>query len=144
MYNSAVAVNKTAAGESVLVGYVSLEDPEEGFDHCAAKERLAETMPAALVPRICVMDELPIRTSGKVDKKALPWPLPGVGIEAIGLSETEEWLAQLFVDVLGVSVEDEDADFFTLGGTSLAAATLVGRIRDYPTVAVRDLYDHHV
>ncbi|MDN5798888.1 MAG: amino acid adenylation domain-containing protein [Corynebacterium casei] len=143
VYNSAVAVNKTAAGESVLVGYVSLEDPEVGFDHRAAKERLAETMPAALVPRICVMDELPIRTSGKVDKKALPWPLPGVGIEAVGLSETEEWLAQLFVDVLGVSVEDEDADFFTLGGTSLAAATLVGRIRErFPTVAVRDLYDH--
>ena len=143
VYNSAVAVNKTAAGESVLVGYVSLEDPEAGFDHRAAKERLAETMPAALVPRICVMDELPIRTSGKVDKKALPWPLPGVGIEAVGLSETEEWLAQLFVDVLGVSVEDEDADFFTLGGTSLAAATLVGRIRErFPTVAVRDLYDH--
>src|SRR5699024_10424139 len=40
-------------------------------------------------------------------------------------------------------VEDEDADFFTLGGTSLAAATLVGRIRErFPTVAVRDLYDH--
>ena len=62
VYNSAVAVNKTAAGESVLVGYVSLEEPKAGFDHRAAKERLTETMPAALVPRICVMDELPIRT----------------------------------------------------------------------------------
>src|SRR5699024_9635595 len=40
VYISAVAVNKTAAGESVLVGYVSLEDPEAGFDHRAAKERL--------------------------------------------------------------------------------------------------------
>src|SRR5699024_11663352 len=68
VYNSAVAVNKTAAGESVLVGYVSLEAQDLGFDHRAAKERLAETMPAALVPRICVMDELPIRTSG--DRKS--------------------------------------------------------------------------
>ncbi len=143
VYNSAVAVQKTPGGESVLVGYVSLTDPTAEFDHEDAHARLAETMPAALVPRICVMDELPIRTSGKVDKKALPWPLPGVGVDATGLSPTEAWLAGLWVDVLGVSVSDEHADFFSLGGTSLAAATLVGRIRErYPTVAVRDLYDH--
>lgn len=143
VYNSAVAVQKTPGGESVLVGYVSLDDPDAGFDHAGAHERLAEFMPAALVPRICVLDELPIRTSGKVDKKALPWPLPGVGVEAAGLTDTEAWLAQLWVDVLGVSVTDDNADFFSLGGTSLAAATLVGRIRErYPTVAVRDLYDH--
>ncbi|MDO5512038.1 Pls/PosA family non-ribosomal peptide synthetase [Corynebacterium sp.] len=143
VYNSAVAVQKTGANQSVLVGYVSLDDPEAGFDHDAAHERLAETMPAALVPRICVMEELPVRTSGKVDKAALPWPLPGVGVEATDLSPTEAWLAELWVDVLGTSVPDADADFFTLGGTSLAAATLVGRIREQvPTVAVRDLYDH--
>ncbi|AGF73467.1 Pls/PosA family non-ribosomal peptide synthetase [Corynebacterium halotolerans] len=143
VYNSAVAVQKTGADQSVLVGYVSLEDPATGFDHGAAHERLAETMPAALVPRICVMEELPIRTSGKVDKKALPWPLPGVGVEATGLTPTEAWLAEAWVDVLGTSVQDADADFFSLGGTSLAAATLVGRIREkVPTVAVRDLYDH--
>ncbi|MDO5032277.1 Pls/PosA family non-ribosomal peptide synthetase [Corynebacterium sp.] len=143
VYNSAVAVQKTPGGESVLVGYVSLDDPEAGFDHEAAHARLADTMPAALVPRICVMEELPVRTSGKVDKKALPWPLPGVGVDAAGLSPTEQWLAELWVETLGVSVSDENADFFSLGGTSLAAATLVGRIRErYPTVAVRDLYDH--
>ena len=143
VYNSAVAVQKTGANQSVLVGYVSLDDPEAGFDHQAAHDRLSETMPGALVPRICVMEELPIRTSGKVDKKALPWPLPGVGVEATDLNPTETWLAELWVDVLGTSVADADADFFTLGGTSLAAATLVGRIRQQvPTVAVRDLYDH--
>lgn len=143
VYNSAVAVQKTGANQSVLVGYVSLDDPAQGFDHDAAHERLAETMPAALVPRICVMEELPVRTSGKVDKAALPWPLPGVGVEATDLNATETWLAELWVDVLGTSVQDADADFFSLGGTSLAAATLVGRIREQvPTVAVRDLYDH--
>ena len=34
-----------------------------------------ETLPAALVPLLAVVDELPVRTSGKVDKAALPWPL---------------------------------------------------------------------
>lgn len=143
VYNSAVAVQKTGAGDSVLVGYVSLDDPGLGFDHQQAHDQLAETMPAALVPRICVMDELPVTTSGKVDKKSLPWPLPGVGVEAAGLTPTESWLAEIWVDVLGVSVDDKNADFFELGGSSLAAATLVGRVREkVPTVAVRDLYDH--
>ncbi|MGD7001482.1 Pls/PosA family non-ribosomal peptide synthetase [Corynebacterium halotolerans] len=141
--SSAVIVQTTGADQKVLVAYVSLEDEAADFDHDGAAERLAETMPAALVPRVCVLDDLPVTTSGKVDKKALPWPLPGVTVEAEGLTETESWLANIWVDVLGVSVPDADADFFSLGGSSLAAATLVGRVREkVATVAVRDLYDH--
>ncbi|MEJ6013105.1 Pls/PosA family non-ribosomal peptide synthetase [Corynebacterium sp. H127] len=140
---SAVAVHTTGAGDKVLVGYVSLEEPNLVFDQSLAHRALAEIMPAALVPRIHVMDDLPVRTSGKVDKKALPWPLPGTAVEVTGLTATESWLAQLWVDTLGVTVTSKDQDFFELGGTSLAAATLVGAIRDrVPTVSVRDLYDH--
>lgn len=144
VYNSAVAVQTTGGNQKVLVGYVSLDDENIEFDHQQAHELLAESMPAALVPRICVMDELPIRTSGKVDKKALPWPLPDVGIaDTSQMTETEAWLAGLWVDNLGVSVEGPDEDFFSLGGSSLAAAALVTNIRTrMPTLAVRDLYDH--
>ncbi|WP_080796741.1 Pls/PosA family non-ribosomal peptide synthetase [Corynebacterium pacaense] len=141
--SSAVVVQTTGADQKVLVAYVSLEDPEQGFDHDQAAARLSDSMPAALVPRIHVMDDLPVTTSGKVDKKSLPWPLPGTTVEAEGLSDTEAWIASMWVDVLGTSVTSRDSDFFSLGGTSLAAATLVGRIREkVPSVAVRDLYDH--
>ncbi|MGZ7497441.1 Pls/PosA family non-ribosomal peptide synthetase [Corynebacterium sp. ZY180755] len=140
---STVVVQTTGADQKVLVGYVSVDDPAQGFDHDAAHARLAESMPAALVPRIHVMDDLPVTTSGKVDKKVLPWPLPGVEVDTEGLTPTQSWLAGLWVDALGVAVSGEDADFFSLGGTSLAAATLVGKIREKaPTIAVRDLYDH--
>ncbi|GAA0208137.1 Pls/PosA family non-ribosomal peptide synthetase [Corynebacterium riegelii] len=141
VYNSAVAVQTLGSGDKVLVGYVS---PEDGvsLDVAAMRATLAEVMPAALVPRMHVMDELPIRTSGKVDKNALPWPLPAT-ISAEGLTPTEQWIAGLWVEVLGVDVPGADADFFALGGTSLAAAALVTRLRErVPTFAVRDLYDH--
>ncbi|WP_288832561.1 Pls/PosA family non-ribosomal peptide synthetase [uncultured Corynebacterium sp.] len=142
VYNSAVAVQTTGAGDKALVGYVSLDHPDEPWDVAAARERLTEFMPAALVPRIHVMEELPVRTSGKVDKKALPWPLPA-SAEVEGMTETESWLAQVWLEVLGAPVESRDADFFALGGSSLAAATLVARLRErVPTIAVRDLYDH--
>lgn len=141
VYNSAVAVQALPSGDKVLVGYVS---PNEGtdLDVQQMRERLAEVMPAALVPRLHVMEELPVRTSGKVDKKALPWPLPA-SVDAVGLTETEAWVAQQWVEVLGLDVPGRNADFFELGGSSLAAAALVTRLRDrVPTFAVRDLYDH--
>ena len=41
----------------------------------AAVEHLREVMPAALVPRLAEVPSLPTRTSGKIDRDALPWPL---------------------------------------------------------------------
>ena len=141
VYNSAVAVQTLPSTDKVLVGYVS---PDDGvtLNVQEMRERLAEVMPSALVPRIHVMDELPIRTSGKVDKKALPWPLPA-SVDAVGMTETEQWVAEAWVEVLGLDVPGKDADFFELGGSSLAAASLIARLRErVPTIAVRDLYDH--
>ena len=139
----AAAVRRTAAGTPVLVGYVASADPE--FDIAAARAQLAAQLPAALVPRLVRVDELPTRTSGKVDRDALPWPPPG-GADPEGtleLSGTARWLAGLWQDLLGATVTGPEADFFALGGGSLAAAQLVAALRDrYPQVTVADLYDH--
>ena len=70
---AAAAVRRSEAGNSLLVGYVTTEP---GFDAKAAVERLRSSMPAALVPRLAVVDTLPTRTSGKIDRDALPWPPP--------------------------------------------------------------------
>jgi non-ribosomal peptide synthetase-like protein len=139
----AAAVRRTAAGTPMLVGYVASADPE--FDIAAARAQLAAQLPAALVPRLVRVDELPTRTSGKVDRDALPWPPPG-GADteaALELSGTAGWLAGLWQDLLGATVTGPEADFFALGGGSLAAAQLVAALRDrYPQVTVADLYDH--
>ena len=95
----AVAVRKSAAGNSLLVGYLVSTDPD--FDVAQAHRLLTERLPAAMVPRLALVDELPTRTSGKVDRAALPWPLPGVAADTTGLSETEQWLAGLWTDVPG-------------------------------------------
>ena len=139
----AAAVRRTAAGTPVLVGYVASADPE--FDIAAARAQLAARLPAALVPRLVRLDELPTRTSGKVDRDALPWPPPGGGDaeRTPELGGTAQWLAGLWRDLLGATVMGPEADFFALGGGSLAAAQLVSALRDrYPQVTVADLYDH--
>ena len=139
----AAAVRRTASGTPLLVGYIASADPS--FDLAAAHTRLAETLPAALVPRLVLVDELPTRTSGKVDRDALPWPPPGeeVGDQAPDLGGTMGWLAGLWRDVLGAVVDGPEADFFALGGGSLSAAQLVAALRQrYPQVTVAELYDH--
>ena len=139
----AAAVRHTATGTPLLVGYVASADPS--FDLNAARQWLAEQLPTSLVPRLVRVDELPTRTSGKVDRDALPWPPPGGtdADEAANLGGTAGWLAGLWRDLLGTAVDDPKADFFALGGGSLAAAQLVATLRQqYSQVTVADLYDH--
>jgi len=141
---AAAAVRRTSAGNQLLVGYVATD---ERFDQAQALELLRHALPAALVPRLAVVDTLPTRTSGKVDRDALPWPVPGTssgGSAGSGeLSGTMAWLAELWLDVLGAEVTGPEADFFDLGGGSLTAAQLVSRLRTrFPDVVVGDLYEH--
>lgn len=139
----AAAVRRTATGTPVLFGYAVSADP--AFDIAAARRQLAEHLPAALVPRLVQIDELPTRTSGKVDRDALPWPPPGSSDteETPDLAGTTGWLAGMWRDLLGAAISGPEADFFALGGGSLAAAQLVAMLRhQYPQVTVADLYDH--
>jgi amino acid adenylation domain-containing protein len=120
---AAAAVRVSGAGNQLLVGYVVPDSPE-AFDSKAATERLREALPAALVPLLAVTDTLPTRTSGKVDRNALPWPLPGMDTDGppAELDGTAGWLAERWTQVLGATVTDADNDFFLHGGGSLAAA----------------------
>ncbi|HEX2284294.1 MAG TPA: Pls/PosA family non-ribosomal peptide synthetase [Mycobacterium sp.] len=137
----AAAVRQTASGTPLLVGYVASADPS--FDLAKARATLAETLPAALVPRLVLVDELPTRTSGKVDRDALPWPVGDAEDQASDLAGTTGWVAGLWRDVLAAPIDGPEADFFALGGGSLAAAQLVAALRQrYPQVTVADLYDH--
>lgn len=137
-----VAVRTTEAGVPVLVGYLVMEEGAE-LDRSAARAALAERLPAATIPLLGVVDALPVRTSGKVDRAALPWPLPGVDAPAAtDFSADEAWLAEQWQAVLGLAVTDRKSDFFDLGGGSLAAAQLVSRIRvRVPEFSVADIYD---
>ena len=140
---AAAAVRRSEAGNSLLVGYVTTEP---GFDARHAVERLRASMPAALVPRLAPVDTLPTRTSGKIDRDALPWPPPTrpsdtASVDA-GLSGTAAWVAEHWTAILGGAPSGPEDDFFDLGGGSLTAAQLVSRLRArFPEVTVADVYD---
>jgi hypothetical protein len=131
---AACAVQRSEAGNPVLIGYVVLE----GGVHEVDRALLAQRLPAAMVPRIVVLDDLPTRTSGKIDRNALPWPvdLP----EQAPLDGTAGWVAEQWRAVLGLPVGEDD-DFFAAGGASLAATKLVSLLRKRcPALSVNDVY----
>ncbi|MEU2776993.1 Pls/PosA family non-ribosomal peptide synthetase [Streptomyces sp. NPDC007162] len=141
---AAAAVRTARGGNQLLVGYVVTQD---GWDQAAAVEKLRAELPAALVPLLAPVAELPTRTSGKVDRNALPWPLEGLatGGPAEQLYGTEAWLAEQWTEVLGAPVSSASDDFFAIGGGSLSAAQLTTRLRTrYPSAAVLDIYQQPV
>jgi non-ribosomal peptide synthetase-like protein len=136
---AAAAVRRSGSGNSLIVGYVTVDD---GFDRSAAAARLRRSMPAALVPRLAVVEALPTRTSGKIDRDALPWPVlePAAVPDLPG---TAGELASMWVSLLGSAPSGPGDDFFDLGGGSLTAAQLVSRLRvSHPSVTVAAIYDH--
>ncbi|MEV7067831.1 Pls/PosA family non-ribosomal peptide synthetase [Streptomyces collinus] len=141
---AAAAVRTARSGNQLLVGYVVTQD---GWDHATAVEKLRAELPAALVPLLAPVEELPTRTSGKVDRNALPWPLRDLETDgpAEQLYGTEAWLAEQWTAVLGIPVTGALDDFFAIGGGSLAAAQLTTRLRTrYPGAAVLDVYQQPV
>lgn len=140
---AAAAVRRTPTGNSLLVGYVTTD---AGFDQRAASEALRSSMPAALVPRLAVVDTLPTRTSGKIDRDALPWPVESAATgsrSVVDLQGTAGWLQALWLEILGAEVTGRNDNFFDLGGGSLTAAQLVSRLRArFPETTMTDVYDH--
>jgi len=144
IHGAAAAVQTTAAGNQILVGYLA-PAPDTDPDLSAARELLAHRLPAALIPLLTIIDSMPVKTSGKVDRNALPWPLrnppEGDTVPVADLDERTAWIAGQWVAVLGSAPEGLDADFFAHGGGSLAAAQLVSALRvRYPTITVADIY----
>ena len=143
---AAAAVRETAGGNRVLVGYIVGDLAPE-----SVRAELGERLADGVVPVIVVVDAIPTRGSGKVDRDALPWPPPAraghaggtVGDGDAPLGVTAAWLAEQWADQLGPLPIGAESDFFELGGSSLAVAKLVSSLRSrFPTVAVSDVYAH--
>ncbi|MCP5048398.1 MAG: AMP-binding protein, partial [bacterium] len=94
---------------------------------------LAGDLPAYMVPDYFIqLPEIPLNSSGKVDRRALPEPEPAAGGDryiAPG-NDMERRLVQIWSAVLTVPGEriGTASDFFQLGGDSLKAISLISNI----------------
>ncbi|NOZ55917.1 MAG: hypothetical protein GXO73_03885, partial [Calditrichaeota bacterium] len=87
----------------------------------------------ALVPAAFVtLEAFPLTPNGKIDRRALPSPkveVSRVTEDTTPRSPTEELLAEIFAEVLGLERVSPTDDFFELGGHSLLATQLASRVK---------------
>jgi amino acid adenylation domain-containing protein len=99
------------------------------------RRHASERLPEYMVPSsIVVLNELPVTSSGKLDRQELPAP-EGLRRELASAylaprDELEAELAGLWTKVLGVERVGVQDNFFELGGHSLLATQLVSRLRE--------------
>ncbi|MZE56819.1 amino acid adenylation domain-containing protein, partial [Streptomyces sp. SID5770] len=133
---AAVLVRDDHRGVKRLVGYlVAGTGPDaEAADAAvaAARARIAETLPAPMVPSALVRLDgpLPLTPNGKLDRRALPEPRwTAMAGDDAPTTPAETALAALFAEVLGLPSAGIHDSFFELGGDSIVAIQLVNRAR---------------
>jgi glycopeptidolipid biosynthesis protein len=123
---AAVIAREDRPGEKRLVGYVvGTADP------AAARAALAERLPGYMVPAaLVVVDAMPLTVNGKLDRRALPAPdyQAAERYRAPG-NRTEEILAGIYAQVLGLERVGIDESFFDLGGDSILSMQVVSLAR---------------
>ena len=120
-------------GDQRLVAYIVPQNasvPRSSDMQSFLRGKLPEHMvPSSYV----VLNELPLSPSGKVDRHALPGPLgepPDPGrVFVPPRTPTEQMLAELWSELLGVERVGVHDHFFQLGGHSLLATRAAVRIR---------------
>ncbi|MFQ6324698.1 amino acid adenylation domain-containing protein [Nocardia sp. CWNU-33] len=126
-----------------LVGYV-VPRPGQQIEQQQLLAAISEVLPAYMVPAALVaLDAFPLNTSGKLDRKALPAPTFTAREFRAPVTQSEEIVAAVFAEVLGVERVGADDDYFAMGGNSLLATRAVARINDAleTNVTVRDLFE---
>ncbi|QEU96536.1 non-ribosomal peptide synthetase [Streptomyces kanamyceticus] len=127
---AAATVIEDATGDRRLIGY-AVPEPGRRLDPAAVRSEVGDRLPGYLTPsQLVCLDELPLTASGKLDRNALPEPTAAAADRnQVPRTAVEEILAGLFARILKVPQVNIDDNFFDLGGHSLSATRLLGRIR---------------
>jgi amino acid adenylation domain-containing protein len=127
--HAAVVVREGRDGRGQVVAYVVPRAVGE-LDLHFLRSALSVRLPSVMLPIALVeLESLPLGLNGKVDRRALPDP-PETRSEIPPVGETEQWLADIWSDVLALDRVGADDDFFALGGDSLAAAEIVAQVEE--------------
>ncbi len=127
-----VAVRDDRLRDKRLVGYVTFRDGET-VTQSELRRHLRQSLPEYMVPSLIQeLDALPLTRNGKVDRNSLPDPFAqsdATDEEFSGPStEMQQFIADVWRDVLGVARVGTRDNFFELGGHSLLSMRVMARI----------------
>jgi len=132
-----VIVREDVPGDQRLVAYIIYENQQIAEALPTTSELrgyLRERLPDYMIPSNFVsLEHYPQTPNGKIDRRALPVPdQTRPELESVFVAprtDTEELLADIWCELLGLDQVGIHDDFFELGGHSLMAVQLISRIR---------------
>ena len=143
---SAVITRADNGAEKRLIAYIVSSGMQLTRD--ALQEHLQTYLPDYMVPAVFVeIDSLPLNSSGKLDRTALPAPTSanslGDHIYVAPRTEVEKRVVAILAELLGLEKVGIDDNFFFLGGHSLLGTQLIARIRNVFDVelSLRTVFD---
>ncbi|MFS0838676.1 amino acid adenylation domain-containing protein [Paenibacillus sp. 1P03SA] len=137
--DAVVVVREQPSGDKELCAYVVASDKLPSREW---RRKLKDKLPEAMIPAyIAAIDAIPLTPNGKVDRRSLPEPELGLREREkpeLPRDGMEERIAAIWEEVLGdtagpFGIHD---DFFEIGGHSLKAAVLAGKLQQETGVLV--------
>jgi len=123
-------------GRRQLVAYV-LPEPAAGagntLEASVLRQGLDALLPDYMIPHhYLVLDKLPLTANGKVDVPALPtpWSQTDQAHQQVPADDLEQKLLSIWQQVLGRDDFGVEGNVFELGGDSLHAVQILGRLRE--------------
>ncbi|MDF0752669.1 amino acid adenylation domain-containing protein, partial [Marinobacter sp. 71-i] len=122
----AVVIARRLGGSEQLIGYLQ----GRGLDIEDVRTELKKQLPDYMVPaHLVALEAFPLSANGKLDRKALPDPEPDIAEYEEPRGDTEQTLAALWQDVLGVAQVGRHDNFFALGGDSILSLRIIAKAR---------------
>ncbi len=126
-----VSAREDVSGGQRLVAYIVVNNQD--FNSGELRNFLASKLPDYMIPHtLMVMEKLPVLPNGKLDRKSLPEPdLSAIQSEFIPpQTPTQEIIAKIWAEVLGIERIGIHDNFLELGGHSLLASLVISRLRE--------------
>jgi amino acid adenylation domain-containing protein len=131
--NCVAVARKDQTGEVRLLAYVVSNGVPRGPVE-DLRTHLRTVLPEYMIPSaFAFLEAIPLTPNGKVDRNALPILGDDLSDRVIGYvaprNQVEQVLAEIWAEVLGVKKVGVFDHFFEIGGHSLSAARLIGRLK---------------
>ncbi len=145
--NEAVVIaREDRPGNKQLVAYVIPNDAGQRPEEASVRAFLRTILPDYMMPAFIVfMDELPLTSNGKIDRKALPAPaLSAVEKEYTApRTQTEKILVQIWAETLGLPRVGINDNFFSIGGDSIISIRIISKAAEKGLfLAVKQMFEH--
>ena len=129
-----VTVREDNADDKRLVVYFVPSDTKASPGTQELREFLKHTLPDHMIPaEFVVLEKFPLDPNGKIDRKSLPPPtqdlISGNDKWVAPRNLTEEVLASIWCEILGLQKIGINENFFDRGGHSLLGVQLITQIR---------------